>query len=49
MNDADQSEALSDWREDVHGFLHYLAGHEVCMGSRVGPARVALPASEVSP
>jgi hypothetical protein len=43
MHDEDQSEALAAWREDVHDFLHQLAGYDTCMGRRVGPGIVVSP------
>ena len=43
MDDSDQSEALAAWREDVHDFLHHLAGFDSYMGHREGPASVFLP------
>lgn len=42
MNDADQADALADWREDAHTFLHYLVGYDAVMGWRIGPARAVL-------
>jgi hypothetical protein len=43
MNDADQSEPIAAWREDVHEVLHHLAGYGTVMGHRVGPASAVLP------
>jgi hypothetical protein len=42
MNDSDQMEALMDWREDVHEFLHHAGGWNIGMGERVGPAHVVM-------
>lgn len=34
---------LSDWREEVHEFLHFLSGYDLEIGAQIGPARVSLP------
>ena len=43
MDSEDQAEAIALWREDVHDFLHYLAGHNIVMGHQVGPGNVVVP------
>jgi len=43
LDSADQTAALVDWREDIHAFLHYVAGFEAVVGRQIGPARVAVP------
>jgi hypothetical protein len=48
MDDADQTEALAEWREDVHDFLHQLAAYDTSMGRRIGPGSVVLPDAEGS-
>ncbi len=40
MDSADQTEALAEWREDIHTFLHYVAGFDAVRGRQIGPARV---------
>lgn len=36
-------QAIIDWREEMHEFLHWLSGACSWMGSQVGPAKVREP------
>ena len=43
LNDSDQAGELADWREDVHTYLHYTAGFDHVLGSRLGPTAIVMP------
>jgi hypothetical protein len=43
MHNSPQDEEIAEWREDTHDLLHHLAGHDIRMGTQVGPASVSLP------
>lgn len=46
---SDGDRLIAEWRDDVHAFLHHLAGHDTVMGHQVGPASILLPTAETTP
>lgn len=43
MDAMNVDEAIAGWREDAHEHLHMLAGYQMHMGERIGPAKVVVP------